>query len=133
MRIKIQLTGNEIVNILAEYLDQDAVQYSVRAENIDRLIADCNPDGELISLEVSSVLTRIRSSETMKQGTKKTPKPERPQKLLTIINHSIITPKFWFYLGRLGFNEFLNQPRLSSDQFPPLLKALLIADGEGYV
>lgn len=52
MQMKIQLSFTELVEILAEHLDQNVVQHTLNPENVGKLTADCSPDGELISLSV---------------------------------------------------------------------------------
>lgn len=52
MLMKIQLSSTELTDILAEHLDQIVVQYSVNPENIDKITASCEPDGELESLSI---------------------------------------------------------------------------------
>ena len=52
MRIKIQINAEELTDILAQHLDETALQYTVYPANIDRISAACDPDGELNSLDV---------------------------------------------------------------------------------
>jgi hypothetical protein len=52
MRMKITITLNELIDVLSRWLDQDVIQYHIRDENVTQITAECEPTGELLSLDV---------------------------------------------------------------------------------